>query len=176
MFTQSDHRNHAIVVVMLTFAMTACHNLHVTGYTSGMEGSINIMFNHHPVALANFSQRDDGVAVIVFATDMHPGTHAVHLHTSCYSRETPIPGGRLGNIEVDANRIGKLETIIKGALVDDLIGQTVVVHESKDYHYTHSEMSVGGVVGCGVFDPQSRIIAHDVALAKRASRQRLISP
>src|SRR3569833_2716797 len=113
MFTQSDHRNRTIRVVKLTVAMASCHNLHLTKYTTGEDGSFNIMFDHHGVGLANFSQREDGVAVILFATNMQAGTHAVHLHTTCFSQGTPMPGGRLGNIEVEANRVGKLDAFIK---------------------------------------------------------------
>ena len=150
----------AIVVVMAAaLAATACATLG-TGYTSDGRGSVDVVSAGQAVALANFADANDGVDFILFASKLPPGTHAVHIHTTCRAGGDPIAHGRLGNIDVDLTGIAKLQTTIKNAVFADLIGKALVVHAGKDYGVTSAEINSGAMIGCGIIGTNARNIAR----------------
>jgi len=148
LYSYCHARERSAALLTLLLSITACHRLSVTQYTSG-KGSFDIFNGRTPVALGNVAQAENGVVVTIIATDLTPGAHAVHIHQSCHGADNPIPGGRLPNIEADAARIGKMETIIPGAKLRDVIGKYLVIHKGKDYPSTDPEMNAQGSVGCG---------------------------
>lgn len=126
-----------------------------------------------------FKENNDGVVTMKATfSNMTPGTHAIHLHekADCSSEDGTSAGGHwnpthekhgkwgdaegyhkgdIGNFEVDQDGNGKLtfETDEWCIGCDDntknIIGKSVIVHESPDDFVSQPTGDAGGRVSCG---------------------------
>jgi Cu-Zn family superoxide dismutase len=124
-----------------------------------------------------FELEGDKVTLYLSLQNLPPGVHAVHIHEvgDCSAEdgtsagghwnpltmdhgkwnEAPFHLGDLGNVEADEYGNGSLTlttsmwTISSGAL-DDVVGKSIIVHESEDDFTTQPTGGAGGRIACGV--------------------------
>jgi Cu-Zn family superoxide dismutase len=124
-----------------------------------------------------FTLEGDKVTLYLSLQNLPPGVHAVHIHQfgDCSAEdgssagghwnplemnhgkwnEAPFHLGDLGNVEADEYGNGSLTlttsmwTIASGA-ADDVVGKSIVVHESEDDFTTQPTGAAGGRIACGV--------------------------
>ena len=126
---------------------------------------------------ATFTDRSTGgVAVVVHIENAPPGTHGLHVHEKgdCSAPDASSAGGHfnpggaphagptethrhagdLGNITIESNGTGHLETVTDLLTVrpgpNSVVGKAVIFHEKADDLTTQPTGNAGGRLGCGV--------------------------
>lgn len=127
-----------------------------------------------------FAQEGENVRVVVEVSGLSPGSHGVHVHEKgdCSAPDFASAGGHwnptghahgcpplaerhpgdLGNIEVNEDGKGRLETTLDkvslGAGDKSLLGKAVVVHEKQDDCSSQPTGESGGRVLCATIAPR----------------------
>lgn len=128
---------------------------------------------------AVITQASDGLHVVVKATGLTPGTHAVHVHTTgiCTGPDFTSAGGHwnptthqhgkdnpagmhmgdMPNMLVGPDGAGAIDYVITGGMLRegaapllDADGAAVVVHAQADDYKTDPTGNAGGRLACGV--------------------------
>ncbi|AKH43817.1 Cu-Zn family superoxide dismutase [Altererythrobacter atlanticus] len=129
------------------------------------------------VGTVTASETPDGVMIAVNATNMPPGEHGVHVHTTgtCEAPDFTSAGGHwnpeetthglegddgqhagdMPNLEVSETGMGTLEYTLQGgatfAGLMDEDGSAFIVHEGADDQTTDPSGDSGSRYACGVF-------------------------
>ncbi len=129
---------------------------------------------------ATFTQEAGKVTLHLSVRNMSPGLHAFHIHEKgdCSDPKAASAGphwnpagaphgkwgdschlGDIGNIEVGKNGKGTVRLTtdlwsIGGSAESDIVGRSVIVHESPDDFVTQPTGNAGGRIGCGVIRVQ----------------------
>lgn len=124
---------------------------------------------------ATFTEKSDGVEIVVEVAGAKPGLHGVHLHATgdCSAADASSAGGHFnpgntahgapnadphhagdfGNINVGANGKGTLRLLAKGLTVasgpNSVVGHALVVHADPDDLKTQPSGNSGARVACG---------------------------
>ncbi|HYZ49049.1 MAG TPA: superoxide dismutase family protein [Sphingomonas sp.] len=126
---------------------------------------------------ATLSDTGRGLSVRVQAQGLAPGVHGIHVHTvgRCdppdfqsagahwnpagrqHGRDNPQGQhrGDLPSVNISANGRGKLNTLIPGATLADLLdadGAALVIHANPDDYRTDPSGNSGGRIACGVIE------------------------
>lgn len=126
---------------------------------------------------ATFTEMDGVVAMVVEATGLTPGEHAIHLHEvgDCSAPDAMSAGGHwnptgeehgqwghdpfhrgdIGNLVADDRGVARLTFesevwTIGGDPGTDVVGRAVILHASADDFTTQPTGNAGGRVACGV--------------------------
>lgn len=128
---------------------------------------------------ATLTQQADGIHLEVMAERLPAGIHAVHIHTTgtCTGPDFTSAGGHwnpgkkqhghdnpagahmgdLPNMTVGADGRGKLDAVVKGAMIAggdtpllDADGAAIVIHAAADDYKTDPTGNAGGRLACGV--------------------------
>jgi len=131
---------------------------------------------------AKFTEKKDGVEIVVEIKGAKPGQHGVHLHDKgdCSAADASSAGGHFnpdskthgaptvdphhagdfGNITADAKGSGKLKIMIKGLTVapgpNSVVGHAIVIHADPDDLKTQPSGNSGARVACGVVQAESK--------------------
>jgi superoxide dismutase, Cu-Zn family len=129
---------------------------------------------------ATFAQEGENVRVVVEVNGASPGSHGIHVHEKgdCSAADFSSAGGHwnptgqphgcpplvarhpgdLGNIEVNEDGKGRLETTIHGLTLGvgarSLLNKTVIVHESRDDCSSQPTGESGGRLLCAIIEPR----------------------
>jgi Cu-Zn family superoxide dismutase len=128
---------------------------------------------------ASVTQAADGLHVLVKATGVTPGIHAVHIHTTgqCAGPDFTSAGGHwnptahkhgkdnpagphmgdMPNMTVGSDGTGAIEYVVAGGMISegaspllDTDGAAIVIHAQADDYATDPTGNAGGRVACGV--------------------------
>ncbi|WP_336972795.1 superoxide dismutase family protein [Sphingobium aromaticiconvertens] len=128
---------------------------------------------------ASVTEGSDGLHVLVKATGLTPGIHAVHVHMTgtCTGPDFTSAGGHwnptarkhgmnnpagmhmgdMPNMTVGADGTGQMEYVVAGGLLTtgatpllDADGAAIVVHAAPDDNVSDPAGNAGGRVACGV--------------------------
>ena len=120
-----------------------------------------------------FTQKGDKVTVNVNLSGLAPGGHGFHVHEKgdCSAPDAMSAGGHfnpksaahhggpsapvrhggdLGNMQVDSNGRGLLVVAVGDLTMDNVVGRSIVVHQTVDDLKTDPAGNSGARVACGV--------------------------
>ncbi|WP_017669889.1 superoxide dismutase family protein [Blastomonas sp. AAP53] len=125
---------------------------------------------------ATATERDDGIAITVTATNMTAGERGIHVHTTgkCEGPKFESAGGHwnptgaqhglsnpqgqhhgdMPNLTVPSDGSGKLDYVIRDAQIaemQDADGAALVIHAKFDDQMTDPSGNSGDRIACGVF-------------------------
>lgn len=135
--------------------------------------------------VATFSTEGDRVTLSLEMRGLPPGRHAVHLHEfgDCSAKDFKSAGehwnpgehdhgrfgvgpfhlGDVGNLQADENGDAQLSLSTQRWSVgsserNDVLGRSIVIHDSEDDFETQPSGNAGGRIGCGVINPTMKLV------------------
>jgi Cu-Zn family superoxide dismutase len=166
----------AFTILSIAFLNTPAHS--EPGYAKGVAIIKGTTPDSPITGKATFEETDDGVKISVEVENVpNPGNHGFHIHQfgNCEDTGKAAGGhynpsgaphglltkdghehahaGDMGNIIIDANGKGKLETTLPEvdltSGVFNIAGRAVILHEKAD-DFGQPTGNAGGRIGCGI--------------------------
>jgi Cu-Zn family superoxide dismutase len=165
-----------LIVMIFTFKLYASDNHnHSHSNLKKLVAVMNPSSGSRVSGTVTFTILENGkVKVEATITNLTPGKHGIHIHEygDCSDAKAMSAGGHyagehkehsspestvrhlgdLGNIEANAEGIGKLSYIdeaISKAGLESIVGRGVIIHEKEDDLKTQPTGNAGGRVACG---------------------------